>query len=84
MLSEKLLTHARKQSTLPDWYEDPLIGATWDSVISICFRSIEKYYSSFRSLPVVGDRLFDDDTGWLIQERSIDGDLMTITFTLDS
>lgn len=84
MLSDKLLTHARKQSTLPNWHEDPLVIATWEAIISMCFRSIEKYHKSFHILPMVGDRLFNEDTGWRIQDRSIDGDLMTITFTMDS
>ncbi|WP_177236736.1 hypothetical protein [Spirosoma endophyticum] len=84
MLSDKLLTHARKQSTLPNWYEDPLVIATWEAIISMCFCSVEKYHQSFHILPMVGDRLFNEDTGWRIQDRSIDGDTMTITFTMDS
>lgn len=84
MLSERLLTHARKQSTLPNWYEDPLVVATWDELISLCFHSLKKYHKSFHCLPVIGDRLFNEDTGWCIQDRSIDANLMTITFTLDS
>ncbi|AUD06846.1 hypothetical protein [Spirosoma pollinicola] len=84
MLSERLLTHARKQSDTPNWYEDPLIAATWGGVIATCFRSVQAYHKSFAILPMVGDRLFNEDTGWQIKDRSIDGDLMTITFTLDS
>lgn len=84
MLSERLLTHARKQSDTPNWYNDPLIAATWSGVIAKCFRSVQAYHTAFAILPVVGDRLFNEDTGWQIQDRSIDGDLMTITFTLDS
>ena len=84
MLSDKLLTHARKQPSLSNWYEDPLIVATWKRIISTCFHSLHQYHKSFHILPTVGDRLFNEDTGWRIQDRSIDGDLMTITFTMDS
>ena len=84
LLSERLLTHARKQSVNLNWYEDALITASWRKVIAKCFRSIQQYHRTFYSLPVLGDRLFDEDTGWRIQDRTIDGDLMTITFTLDS
>ncbi|RZM02439.1 MAG: hypothetical protein EOO88_57135 [Pedobacter sp.] len=84
MLSERLLTHARKRAGTSNWYEDPQISANWSSIIAKCFRSVQAYYKSFAILPMVGDRLFDEDTGWQIQDRSIDGDLMTITFTLDS
>ncbi|RYF74291.1 MAG: hypothetical protein EOO39_08910 [Cytophagaceae bacterium] len=83
LLSEKLLTHARKQANLPNWYEDPLVVATWEAIIRLCFTSVEKYHRSFHILPVVGDRLFNEDTGWCIQDRSIDGTVMTITFTMD-
>lgn len=84
MLSERLLTHARKRAGTSNWYEDPRISANWSSIIAKCFRSVQAYHNNFGILPVVGDRLFDEDTGWQIQDRSIDGDLMTITFTLDS
>ena len=84
MLSERLLTYARKQSAMPNWYNDPLVAATWSSVISICFRSVQTYHETFAILPVVGDRLFNEDTGWRIQDRCIDGDMRTITFTLDN
>ena len=83
LLSERLLTHARKQASTLNWYEDPLVVATWDGIITMCFRSVEKYHQTFHILPMVGDRLFNEDTGWCIQDRSIDGDLMTITFTMD-
>ena len=84
LLSERLLTYARKQSKVANWYDDPLVAATWEEVIARCFRSVQKYHKSFSIVPMIGDRLFNEDTGLLIQERSIDGDLMTITYTLDS
>lgn len=83
LLSERLLTHARKQSGTANWHEDPLIAATWSGVISKCFRSVQTYHKAFAVLPMVGDRLFNEDTGWQIIDRSIDADMMTITFTLD-
>lgn len=83
LLSERLLTRARKQASISNWHEDPLVVATWDGIITLCFRSVEQYYRSFHMLPMVGDRLFNEDTGWRIQDRSIDGDMMTITFTMD-
>lgn len=83
MLSERLLTHARKQAMSPTWYEDPLISATWIGVIAKCFRGVQTYHKAFAVLPMIGDRLFNEDTGWRIQDRSIDADQMTITFTVD-
>ena len=84
MLSDKLLTLARKRSALGNWYEDPVVVATWQEAIYVCYNSVQKYHNTFGTLPVVGDRLFDEDSGLLVQDRSIDGGLMTITFTLDS
>lgn len=84
MLSERLLTHARKQSNQRDWYEDSHIIGTWNKLMITCFHSVQRYHRTFHNLPTIGDRLFNEDTGWMIQDRSIDGDQMTITFTLDS
>jgi hypothetical protein len=84
MLSDKLLTLARKQSRIRNWYDDPSAVATWHEAINVCYTSIQKYHSTFGILPTVGDRLFNEDSGLLINDRSIDGGLMTITFTLDS
>ncbi|GAB4017056.1 hypothetical protein GCM10028773_11980 [Spirosoma koreense] len=84
MLSERLLTLARKQAKGSNWYEDPLIAASWGETISRCFRSVQTYHKAFHTVPMVGDRLFNEDTGLRVQDRSIDGDLMTITFTLDT
>jgi len=84
MLSERLLTDARKQTGTPNWHEDPWISASWNGIVAKCFRSVQVYHKSFASLPMVGDRLFNVYTGWQILDRSIDGGLMIITFTLDS
>ena len=84
LLSERLLTHARKQSARSNWYEDTQIATTWNELILTCFHSVQRYHRTFHTLPVVGDRLFNEDTGWRIQDRSIDGDLMSVTFTMDS
>ena len=84
ILSEKQLGQVRQQSKLSNWYEDPTVRDTWIERISICLYSIEKFYKTFGVLPQVGDRLFDEATGTVIQERSIDGYLMTITFTLSN
>ena len=84
ILSEKQLGQVRQQSKLPDWYEDPVVRDTWIERISICLHSIVEFQKTFGVLPQVGDRLFDEATGTLIQERSIDGYLKTITFTLSS
>ena len=82
LLSERILTEIRKLSQTDDWYEDPVVGATYIDRVNVCFISIQKYYEAFGILPQVGDRLYDEDTGMIVQERSIDGGLMTITFTL--
>ena len=82
LLSERILTEIRKLSKKEEWYEDSVVGATYIERVNICFVSIEKYYNAFGILPQVGDRLYDEDTGMIVQDRSIDGGLMTITFTL--
>jgi hypothetical protein len=82
LLSERHLYEIRKISSVSNWYEDQVIAATCMSKLTICFESIYKFHKTFRMLPVIGDRLFDEDTGMKIQDRSIDGSLMTITFVL--
>ncbi|MCK8494560.1 MULTISPECIES: hypothetical protein [Spirosoma] len=84
LLSEKQLHFIKKHSTVFNWYEDQLIADTWEEKLKICFNSIHKFYRTFGVLPQVGDRLFDEDTGLLILDRSIDGGLMTVTFTLSN
>lgn len=82
LLAEKQLHQVKKLSGIENWYEDPIVIDTCYDRLCTCFRSIRKYYDTFGILPQVGDRLFDEDSGLIIQDRSIDGDLMTITFTL--
>ena len=82
LLSERLLHDVKKISRVSNWYEDPIIAATWTERLTICFNSIQNFYNIFRAMPQIGDRLFNEDSGLMIQERSIDGSLMTITFTL--
>lgn len=82
LFSERILTEIKKLSNLPNWYEDPLTAATYIDRLNTCFASIDQYYKAFGTLPQLGYRLYNEDTGMLIQECSIDGELMTITFTL--
>lgn len=82
LFSERVLTEIRKLSRADDWYEDTVVSATYIDRVNSCFISIEKYYHAFGILPQVGDRLYNEDTGMIVQEQAIDGDLMTITFTL--
>lgn len=82
LLSERILMEIKKLSRVADWCEDPVVADTYIDRLNRCFTSIQKYYTAFGSLPQVGDRLCGEDTGMIVQERSIDGNLMTITFTL--
>lgn len=83
VLSDRVLGLVKKQSKLDNWYEDPVITDAWVERMDICVYSIQKFYKTFGALPHVGDRLFDKTTtGAAIEERSIDGYQMTITFTL--
>ena len=82
LLSEKLLREVRMLSRVSNWYEDPVVVDTWIEKLCTCFNSIQTFHKSFGTLPEIGDRLFDEELGMVIQDRSIDGDLMTITFTL--
>lgn len=84
LLSDRLLAEISKLSRVDNWYEDPIIVDTYIDRINICFNSIQQYYTTFGILPQVGDRLYDEETGMIIQDRSIDGGLMTITFTLSA
>ncbi|WP_223860831.1 hypothetical protein [Spirosoma validum] len=84
LLSERLLHEIKKISRVSNWYEDPVIADTWTNKLFICFNSIQNYYKVFGVLPQVGDRLFSEESGLIVQERSIDGNVMTITFTLAS
>ena len=83
VLSDRVLGVVKKQSKLDNWYEDPSVTDAWIERMDICVYSIQKFHKSFGALPQVGDRLFDKTTtGATIEERSIDGYLMTITYTL--
>ena len=82
LLSERLLSEIKKISRVSNWYEDPVIADTWIERLWICFNSIQNFYTVFKVLPQVGDRLFNEESGLIVQERSIDGNVMVITFTL--
>jgi len=82
LFSEKQLQEVRKLARVDNWYEDPIVADTCMVRLATCFNSIQKFYNTFGILPQVGDRLFDEDSGMIIQDRSIDGDVMAITFTL--
>ncbi|SFF33860.1 hypothetical protein [Spirosoma endophyticum] len=82
LLSERILTEIRKISLVDNWYEDPIASATYIDRVNTCFISVRQYHKAFGILPQVGDRLYNEDTGMIVQDRSIDGGLMTITFTL--
>ena len=82
LLSERVLAEIRKLSPTNDWYNDPVVSATYIDRVNTCFISIQKYYDAFGTLPQVGDGLNNEDTGMIVQDRSINGGLMTITYTL--
>lgn len=82
LLTERLLSEFKKLSHESHWYEDPILVDTCLDRLRLCINSIRQYHQTFGALPQVGDRLFDQDTGLLVQGRSIDGNLMTITFIL--
>jgi hypothetical protein len=82
LLSEKYLHQVKKLSKMACWYDDPVIIDTSYDRMRACFQSIQDFHDTFGILPQVGDRLYDEDTGLLVQDRSIDGGLRVITFTL--
>lgn len=85
VLSDRVLGLVRKQSNVINWYEDPVVANAWLERMSVCVYSIQQFHQAFGALPQVGDRLFDQTvTGAMVEERSIDGYLMTITFTLST
>ncbi|WP_461102459.1 hypothetical protein, partial [Spirosoma koreense] len=79
LLSERILAEIKKLSRVSNWYEDVIAADTYIDRLNTCFTSIHKYYNAFGVLPQVGDRLYNEETGMIIQDRSIDGGLMTIT-----
>ncbi|WP_020606015.1 hypothetical protein [Spirosoma spitsbergense] len=82
LLSEKYLHQVKKLSKITRWYDDPVIVDTCHDRLRTCFQSIRDFHDTFGILPQVGDRLYDEDSGLLVQDRSIDGGLRVITFTL--
>ncbi len=82
ILSEKQLHLIRKSSGATDWYENESIKSIWMDKLTDCFQTILEFHQTFGQLPQSGDRLTDEDLGLLIQERSIDGKLKTITYIL--
>lgn len=82
LLSDKVIHQVRLLSRVDNWYEDPVIADTWMNKMSICVNSIQQFYDTFGLLPQVNDRLSDEDTGLMVQDRSIDGRLKTIIYTL--
>jgi hypothetical protein len=82
LLSDKLLHQAKLLSRVDNWYEDPVIADTWQQKVSVCFNSIFQFYDAFGQFPQVGDRLFNEESGMIVQDRSIDGNLKQMTFTL--
>ncbi|WP_420151075.1 hypothetical protein [Spirosoma sp.] len=82
LLSDRLLHQVRLLSRADDWYEDPIVTDTWIAKMEICFNSIQQFYNTFGLLPHIGDRLFNEESGFVVQDRSIDGGHKQITFTL--
>lgn len=82
LFSERLLTTIKTRSSKPNWYEDADVALEYMAQLCICFKSIHSFHTSFGVLPVIGDRLFDEDTGLKIIDRCIDGELRTVTFVL--
>lgn len=82
LFSERMLVTIKHRSKVPNWYEDMDVATEYMSQLEVCFNSINAFHKSFGSLPVIGDRLFNEDTGLLIKDRSIDGGLRTVTFVL--
>lgn len=82
LLSDRQLQETKKLSRVSNWYEDIIVRDTWMERLRVCFQSIENFHQTFGTLPEIGDRLFDEETGLMIQQRSIDGNLKTITFVL--
>ncbi len=82
ILSEKVIKLISKTAMYPIWYEDPVTHKTWIDKLTVCFTTIQRCHQTFGWFPQVGDRLLDGDLGLMIQDRTIDGNLKAITFTL--
>lgn len=82
VLSEMVIHQISKTTPYPVWYENETTSQVWMQKLGLCFTSLERCYQTFGWLPQIGDRLFDEDLGLMIKDRSIDGTMKTITFTL--
>ncbi|AUD00846.1 hypothetical protein [Spirosoma pollinicola] len=82
LFAEQVLSVIKSRSLVTNWDEDPIATDPYLDRLKRCFISVQQYHMAFGSLPQIGDRLYDEDTGMKIQDRSIDGNLRTITFTL--
>lgn len=82
ILSEKVIKLIGKTARYPVWYQDDATQTVWMDKLTVCFNSIQRCHQTFGWMPQVGDRLLDGDLGLMIQDRSIDGNLQTVTFTL--
>lgn len=82
LFSERVLTEIRKLSREENWYEDPVIASTYIDRLNLSFLGIQKFHATFGMLPQVGDYLFDEEMGLVVQGRSIDGGLMRITYVV--
>ncbi|QJD79580.1 hypothetical protein [Spirosoma rhododendri] len=82
LFSERMLVSIKHRSKALNWYEDADVAIEYMAQLEICFNSIRAFHKSFGSLPIIGDRLFNEDTGLIIKDRCIDGGLRTVTFVL--
>lgn len=82
ILSDRLLHQVKLLSRVDHWYDDPVVADTYVSKMNVCFNSIQQFYNTFGMLPQIGDRLFNEESGVIVQDRSIDGNLRQITFTV--
>ncbi|MBD2753394.1 hypothetical protein [Spirosoma validum] len=80
ILSDKLLHQAKLLSRVDHWYDDPIVADTYIEKMAVCFNSIQQFHHTFGLLPQVGDRLYNEESGVIVQDRSIDGGLKHITF----
>ncbi|MFD2937101.1 hypothetical protein [Spirosoma flavum] len=84
MLSEKKLNELKKLSQAEEWYKDPKVIETGLIRLQTCFNCLALVWETFNALPVKGDRLFDEDSGLIIQDRAFDAQNKVITFTLST
>lgn len=82
ILSDRLLHQVKLLSRVDHWYDDPVVADTYVSKMNVCFNSIQQFYNTFGMLPQIGDRLFNEESRVIVQDRSIDGNLRQITFTV--